>query len=119
MMRAPRACPSCGRPNCTAHAAKKRASRAAQRRDDLRRPRNYSEQKRHREMIAEWVALWGWVCPGDGPAHPSHLVRPGQLTVDHVIPVRHSGDPNFGPERILCRSRNSSLGAGLAGKKGP
>ena len=63
-------------------------------------------------VIDRHVGQYGWVCPGDGPehlAHPSH-----DLTADHVIPLAEGGAP-FDPRnvRVLCRSRNSELGARL------
>jgi 5-methylcytosine-specific restriction endonuclease McrA len=65
-----------------------------------------------RRMIERHVGQYGWVCPGDGPSHPAHPSH--DLTADHVVPLVDGGaqfDP--GNVRVLCRSRNSELGARL------
>lgn len=66
-----------------------------------------------RRMIARHVGQYGWVCPGDGPEHPSHPTR--DLTLDHVTELQEGGAP-FDPAntRVLCRSQNSANGARLA-----
>ncbi|HSW43470.1 MAG TPA: HNH endonuclease [Patescibacteria group bacterium] len=76
-----------------------------------------------RRLITRHVGQFGWSCPGDGPEHPAHTSR--DLTVDHVVPIRDGG-ALFDPAntRVLCRSRNSTLGARLvnerrAGRDGP
>jgi hypothetical protein len=63
-------------------------------------------------MIARHVGQHGYVCPGDGPEHPAHPTR--DLTLDHVLALINGGAP-FDPAntRVLCRSRNSELGAHL------
>ena len=75
-------------------------------------------------MIARHVGQYGWVCPGDGPEHASHPVTPGilgsdgfyhhhDLTLDHTLAMVDGGAA-FPPDdqlRVLCRSRNSALGA--------
>jgi len=63
-------------------------------------------------MIARHVGRYGYVCPGDGPEHPAHPTR--DLTLDHVLALIDGGAP-FDPAntRVLCRSRNSELGARL------
>ena len=65
-----------------------------------------------KRMIARHVGEQGWQCPGDGPEHLPHPTH--DLTLDHVIPVIEGG-PSFDPgnTRVLCRSRNSELGARL------
>jgi hypothetical protein len=42
-------------------------------------------------LIAAHVGEFGWVCPGDGPDHPSHPCR--SLTVDHIVPLIAGGAP--------------------------
>jgi 5-methylcytosine-specific restriction endonuclease McrA len=67
-----------------------------------------------RREIARHVGQYGWVCPGDGTEHPAHPTTPGTLTLDHVIPVSEGGEPfDRANTRVLCRSRNSELGARL------
>jgi hypothetical protein len=63
-------------------------------------------------MIARHVGQFGCVCPGDGPEHPAHPSH--DLTTDHVQALMVGG-ARFDPAntRILCRSRNSELGARL------
>jgi len=65
-----------------------------------------------KRMIARHVGQHGYVCPGDGPEHPAHPTR--DLTLDHVLALIDGGAP-FDPAntRVLCRSRNSELGARL------
>jgi len=65
-----------------------------------------------KRMIARHVGRYGYVCPGDGPEHPAHPTR--DLTLDHVLALIDGGAP-FDPAntRVLCRSRNSELGARL------
>jgi hypothetical protein len=66
-----------------------------------------------RRMIARHVGQYGWVCPGDGPDHPAHPTR--DLTLDHVVAIVEGGAPfDSANTRVLCRSRNSELGARLA-----
>jgi hypothetical protein len=65
-----------------------------------------------KRMIARHVGQYGYVCPGDGLAHPAHQTH--DLTLDHVLALIDGGAP-FDPAdtRVLCRSRNSELGARL------
>ena len=60
--------------------------------------------------IRAHVGQFGWVCPGDGPEHPAHPTR--DLTTDHTQ-ARHAGGAPLDRSnlRVLCRSRNSELGA--------
>lgn len=71
-------------------------------------------------LIRAHVGRFGWVCPGDGPEHPSHPTR--DLTLDHKLTLSAGGAP-LDPAnlRVLCRSRNSELGArtGNALRGGP
>ena len=69
-----------------------------------------------RRMIARHVGQYGWTCPGDGPEHAAHPSR--DLTLDHVTPLVEDGAP-FDPAntRVLCRSRNSELGARLVNER--
>lgn len=85
---------------------------AQQRTKDARRPdrRSHAEQQRRRATIAQHVAVYGWVCPGD-ERHERHPCQ--DLTADHITPVGAGGRED-GPLRVLCRSRNSARGARLA-----
>jgi hypothetical protein len=67
-------------------------------------------------MITRHVGQYGWVCLGDGDEHPSHPSR--DLTTDHVVPLEQGGAP-FDPAntRVICKSRNSALGAMLVNAK--
>jgi hypothetical protein len=67
-------------------------------------------QRLSARLIAAHVGDVGWLCPGDGPDHRAHPSR--SLTVDHIAPLSAGGAPfDRGNLRILCRSRNSELGA--------
>ena len=67
-------------------------------------------------MIARHVGQYGYVCPGyQRPAHPA-----GDLTVDHVVPLAAGGAPfDIGNTAVLCRSCNSTKGAGGADRGSP
>jgi hypothetical protein len=69
--------------------------------------RTKAERRRRQALIAQHVALYGWVCPGYG--RPWHESR--DLTADHLVPVAR-GDSEQGTIRVLCRSCNSRRGAG-------
>jgi hypothetical protein len=67
-------------------------------------------QRLSRRMLAAHVGAFGWVCPGDGPDHRAHPAR--SLTVDHIVPISAGGAPfDRANLRVLCRPRNSELGA--------
>jgi 5-methylcytosine-specific restriction protein A len=67
-----------------------------------RRPRSWTERQRRAEAVAQWVAAYGYVCPGwQAPPHPSH-----DLTADHIDPVARGGDES-GDLTVLCRPCNS------------
>ena len=62
-------------------------------------------------MIAQWVRLQGWVCPGI-EGQPAHGVGPGQLTADHIIPLSRGGTHDVTNMRALCQHCNSARGSG-------
>lgn len=96
----------------TAHGSRCQDCRGdRQRTKDARRPerRSYAEQQRRRQVVAEHVAAYGWLCPGAPDLrHDPHPSR--DLTADHIGPVAQGGTED-GPLRVLCRSKNSERGA--------
>ena len=63
-----------------------------------------------KQVIEEWVAAYGWLCPGyDVPAHP---VPVNGLEGDHIIP--RTVRPDLTYERsnyaVLCRRCNVKKG---------
>lgn len=62
------------------------------------------------ELLAEWVAANGWLCPGDEElGQKPHLTR--DLTVDHRVPLAAGGALlDRANTRIRCRSCNGRLG---------
>ncbi len=92
-------------PRCSRHPRSRSGSGSAVHRD----PRWAEMSKR---IISRHVGQYGYVCPGDGPGHPAHPTR--DLTADHVVPLADGGAPfDASNTRVLCRSRNSELGARL------
>jgi hypothetical protein len=92
-------CPRCAK----AHEARRRQ----------RRPYDHAERLEHQAIIAAWVALHGWTCPGCGPSdgkpHPST-----DLTVDHAeMPVALGGRRVAQRKRVVCRPGNSAAGANV------
>jgi hypothetical protein len=74
-----------------------------------RRRRTPKERQRRQDLIAAHVRVHGWTCPGfEREPHPST-----DLTADHLMPVARGGNEE-GELRVLCRSCNSSRGAGVA-----
>jgi 5-methylcytosine-specific restriction protein A len=68
-----------------------------------RRRRTPRERQRRQDLIAAHVAIHGWTCPGfECQPHPAT-----DLTADHLLPGNEEGEL-----RVLCRSCNSSRGAG-------
>jgi 5-methylcytosine-specific restriction endonuclease McrA len=89
---------------CTAHAQQSNRSRH----NPLYATREW--QRLSVRIIAAHVGAFGWVCPGDGPDHRAHPSR--SLTVDHILTLSAGGAPlDRANLRVLCRSRNSELGA--------
>ena len=67
-----------------------------------------------KRLIASHVGQSGWLCPGDGPEHPAHPVETGGLTIDHIVALVEGGALlDRANLRVLCRARNSALGARL------
>jgi 5-methylcytosine-specific restriction protein A len=72
-----------------------------------RRRRTPTERARRQALISRHVAEFGNVCPGyECPPHPA-----SDLTADHLLPVARGGNEES-ELRVLCRSCNSSRGAG-------
>lgn len=79
-------------------------------RPSSRRPRVYDSPAWRRlraEVIADWVARHGWVCPGwRVPAHPAR-----RLVVDHVTPLIAGGAgldrANLRALCVACNSRKA------------
>jgi 5-methylcytosine-specific restriction protein A len=97
-------CPVCRRLGCTnpTHHREKLDDWRERRR---RRPYNHAERVLKEKVVKEWVAVYGWVCPGyQCPSHPST-----DLTADHIVPIVAGGDP-LGPMQVLCRRCNSRKG---------
>lgn len=69
--------------------------------------RSRAEQERRSAAIRHHVAIHGWTCPGDD-SHVSHPCT--DLTAHHVDAVALGGNPH-GELAVLCRSRNSAIGA--------
>jgi hypothetical protein len=110
-------CRICGRRGCRP-ALHPESRRDRDARDALRRPSLWAERKQNAALVHDWVTVHGWLCPGDGPDHVAHYVAPGQLTADHLHPIILGGARVGGPMRVLCKSRNSALGARLAHPRG-
>lgn len=88
---------------CPTH--QRAADAAALRVKRERRPHSHAERVRRAGVVAAWVRVHGWVCPGwDVPEHPS-----GDLTAAHVVAVAAGGDEG-GALGVLCRTCNSRQG---------
>jgi hypothetical protein len=61
-----------------------------------------------RRLVDEHVVEHGHVCHGWG--RPSHRVRWGDLSVDHIIAAANGGRTSVYNSGVLCRSCNSSKG---------
>ena len=94
--------------------------RAVQRAKDARRPgrKDVDEVMRRRHAVELHVQQYGYTCPGDTtPGFEVHAPHPSMdLTADHLVPVVVGGSEH-GPLRVLCRARNSQLGARLSGRR--
>jgi hypothetical protein len=95
---------SCPGSRCTVHARSSNRSRH----NALYSTRAW--QRLSVRVVAAHVGQYGWVCPGDGPDHLAHPTQ--SLTADHILTLSAGGAP-LDPSnlRVLCRSRNSELGA--------
>src|SRR5258708_39124654 len=65
---------------------------------------SYSDRIANQQLVGEWVQRVGWWCPGWH--RPAHAVKPGDLTVEHVVPVSRGG--RHMQRTIRCRSCNSA-----------
>jgi hypothetical protein len=71
---------------------------------------------RNREVVEQWVAAFGYVCPGVARLdHAPHVADPERnpLTAEHIDAVTLTHDER-GELSVLCRSINSALGARLS-----
>lgn len=66
-----------------------------------------ADRARRAQAVSDHVAIHGWLCPGDDQ-HEAHPCT--DLTAHHVDAVAGGGDP-AGRLAVLCRSRNSAIGA--------
>jgi hypothetical protein len=103
-MRPAEACPVCRRMNCTEHVLPAWTGR---------RPSRSAERSLCRKVVAEWIATYGYVCPGYG--RTSHYAT--DLSADHIEPVGNGGDP-MGPMTVLCKSCNSRRGQAMQLRRG-
>ena len=99
---------ACGR--CTDHARQSNRSRH----NALYSTRAW--QRLSARVLRAWRGQRGSWCPGyQRPAHPA-----ADLTVDHVVPLAAGGAPfDIGNCAVLCRSCNSTKGAGDADRGSP
>ena len=69
-----------------------------------------------KRVIARHVGQYGYICPGyQRDAHAAT-----DLTVDHVVPLAAGGAPfDIGNCAVLCRSCNSTKGAGDGDRGSP
>lgn len=72
------------------------------------RPYDSAERTLHASIIARHVEAHGWWCPGAADlGHKPHVVKPGALDVDDIVPVKDGGDRrDVRNKRVLCRSAN-------------
>ncbi|OZE03879.1 hypothetical protein CH255_19715 [Rhodococcus sp. 05-2255-2A2] len=98
-------CPSIqAGPLCTVHAREReRYQRATV---PTKVTRDWAEQRRRAQAVADWVARHGYWCPG--VRRPGHASR--DLTAAHDPPIALGGDPH-GPLKVHCRSCNSRQAA--------
>lgn len=107
----PRAPKSCGRFGCDelvvgrTYCAEHEAERQREHRSPSSRAHdNHNERRRRAAVVAAWVRINGWVCPGwQRDPHAS-----SDLTAAHVLAVAHGGGD--GPLTVLCRRCNSQQG---------
>lgn len=86
---------------------------------DNRRQRNtWAHKTVAAQVVKDWVAEHGWICPGLAPDHRPHPVAPGELTADHIVPVAAGGTNDRSNYRPLCRSENSRRGARYGRRRG-
>lgn len=102
-------CLVCGRPTgkqtrCPDHPAPRKTQVKA---NTTERGLGSAHKRKSKQVRAEHVRRFGWICPGyNRPPHYST-----DLTADHVTP-RAKGGTTESPYVVLCRSCNSSRGAG-------
>ena len=96
-------CLVCGTPSddsrCPTHRTKTRRQGPS--------PYTRLHKKLKDRAVAQWVRMYGWVCPGYRiPAHP---VQPGGLEGEHIIPRSLRPDLAYEPSNyaVLCRVCNS------------
>ena len=96
--------------HCTEHARQSNRSRH----NDLYSTRAW--QRLSGRVLRAWRGEHGNWCPGyQRPAHPA-----SDLTTDHVVPLAAGGAPfDLGNCAVLCRSCNSTKGAGEADRGSP
>lgn len=107
-------CPRCRAVDCRCGYAAEREERRVEwqrlRNERQRRTRPYDSAERtlHASIVAAHVAAHGWWCPGAPDLqHAPHVVKPGRLDVDDIVPVKDGGDRRDpGNKRVLCRSAN-------------
>lgn len=100
-------CPRCRRSVCTCGYRAQQAKAKAER-QRRQRPYDSGERTLHAGIIASHVVAHGWWCPGAADlGHKPHLVKPGTLDVDDIVPVKDGGDRHDPRnKRVLCRSAN-------------
>ena len=65
-------------------------------------------QTRNKQLVDDWVAIHGYICPGwNRPTHKAHP-QYNRLSVDHIRPRRWGGPDTPANLSILCRACNSS-----------
>lgn len=70
---------------------------------------NPTYRRNRTATITAWVQQHGNTCPGW--TRGAHQVEPGELTVDHIVPIKGGGTHHPSNLTVLCRSCNSSKGA--------
>lgn len=66
-------------------------------------------------VIEDWVARYGWTCPGF--RRGQHQVRRGGLQLDHVIPISMGGTDDLANLSVLCGPCNARKGASMDEKR--
>ena len=65
-------------------------------------------QTRNEQLIDNWIANCGYICPGwNRPAHKAHP-QFNKLTIDHIRPRSRGGTDDPSNLQVLCRKCNSS-----------
>jgi 5-methylcytosine-specific restriction endonuclease McrA len=84
-----------------------RCSRLIERRRGSAFARGYDGAHRRvtRTVIAEWVARYGWLCPGWG--RPPHPVSEGGLVGAHLVHMSAGGRSEKANMSVLCPGCNS------------